>query len=163
MWYLQGRAHPVSATERYIALDDSQLRSQFIDARNQQRHAKRPAHHSLLVMHTLPEPKRKITHRLRDTLDLDLFVVREGVVLCGDARVVDHSACVGCEAGHGASEVTVDFHDFFDGAGFEEGGLDAFLDGEYDTFGGADANGGRAELWGSISVGGRWQGFGCLL
>ena len=130
----------------------SQLRSRLVNTRNQQRHAKRPTHHRLLVMHALPEPERQITHGLCDALDLDLFVVREGVVLCGDACVVDHGACVGGEAGHGTSEVTVDFHDFFDGAGFEEGGLDAFLDGEDDALGGADADGGRAELRGGMLV-----------
>jgi hypothetical protein len=105
-------------------------------------------------MHALSEPERKITHGLGDALDLDLFVIREGVVLCGDACVVDHGACVGGEAGHGASEVTVDFHYFLDGAGFEEGRLDAFLDGEDDAFGGADADGGRAELRGlGVSAG----------
>lgn len=105
-------------------------------------------------MHALTEPKREVTHGLRDALDLDPFVIREGVVLCGDACVVDHGACVGGEAGHGTSEVTVDFHDLFDGAGFEERGLDAFLDGEDDAFGGADADGGRAELRGyDVSMG----------
>ena len=99
-------------------------------------------------MHTLPKPERKITHRLCGALDLDPFVVREAVVLCGDACVVDHGACVGSEAGHGTAEVMVDFHDFFDRAGFEEGGLDAFLDGEDDALGGAYADGGRAELRG---------------
>ena len=137
---------------------DSQLRSHLVNTRNQQRHAKRPTHHGLLVMHALPEPERKITHGLRDALDLDPFVVREGVVLSGDARVVDHGACVGGEAGHGASEVTVDFHDFFDGTGFEEGRLDAFLDGEDDAFGGADADGGRAELRGWNISAGRSEG-----
>ena len=97
-------------------------------------------------MHALAKPESEITHGLRDTLDLDPLVVRERVVLCGDTGVVDHGTGVGCEAGHGASEVTVDFHDFFDGAGFEEWGLDAFLDGEDDAFGGADADSGRAEL-----------------
>lgn len=91
-------------------------------------------------MHTLAKPQRQITHRLRDALDLDPFVVRERVVLRRDARMVDHRACVCGEPGHGASEVGVDFHDFLDGAGFEEGRLDAFLDGEDDAFGGADAD-----------------------
>lgn len=127
---------------------DSQLWSQFIYTCDQQCDAKRPTHHRLFVMHTLPEPERKITHRLRDALNLDPLVVREIVVLGGDARVVDHGACVGGEAGHGASEVAVDFHDFFDGAGFKEGGLDAFLDCEDDAFGGADTDGGRTELRG---------------
>ena len=146
--------------KKHIVLD-SQLRSHLVNTRNQQRHAKRPTHHGLLVMHALPEPERKITHGLRDALDLDPFVVREGVVLSGNACVVDHGARVGGEAGHGASEVTVDFHDFFDGAGFEEGRLDAFLDGEDDAFGGADADGCRTELGGgclSAGCGLGWEG-----
>ena len=97
-------------------------------------------------MHALSKPKCEITHRLCDAVNPDPFVVREGVVLGGDAGVVDHGACVGSEAGHGAPKVVVDFHDLLDGAGFEEGRLDAFLDGEDDAFGGADADGGRAEL-----------------
>ena len=135
--------HHPKATSRST---DSQLRSPLIDTGNQQRDAKRPTHHGLLVMHALPKPKRQITHGLCDALDFDLFVVRERVVLCGDACVVDHGACVGGEARHGTSEVTIDFHDFFDGAGFEEWGLDAFFDGEDDAFASADADGSRAEL-----------------
>ena len=97
-------------------------------------------------MHTLTEPQRQITHRLRNTLHLDVLVVREGVVLRGDAGMVDHRACVGDESRHGASEVCVDFHYLFDGGGFEERGLDALLDGEDDAFGCADTDGRRSEL-----------------
>ena len=146
VWYLYSinaiHSKPLSRTDR----NHSQLRPQLVDPRNQQRHAKRPTHQRLLVMHALAKAQREIAHRLRGALDLDALVVRERVVLRRDARVVDHRACVRGEPGHGAPEVRVDFHDLFDGAGFEERGLDAFLDGEDDAFVGADADGRRAEL-----------------
>ena len=117
----------------------SQLGSQLINPRNKQRNTKRPTHHRLLIMHTLTKPQRQITHSLRNALDLNPLIISEGMVLRRDTGVVDHGAGVGCEAGHGAAEVGVDFHDFFDGGGFEEGGLDSLFDGEDDAFGGFDS------------------------
>jgi hypothetical protein len=54
--------------------------------------------------------------------------------------MVDHRAGVGRQAGHGASEMMVDLHDFLDGIGLEQGRLNAFLDCEDDAVGGADAD-----------------------
>ena len=107
--------------ENFKPDEDLQLRTLLIHTRNQQRNTKRPTHHRILIMHTLTEPQRQIAHRLRNTLHLDVLVVREGVVLRGDAGMVDHRACVGDESGHGAAEVCVDLHYLFDGGGFEEG------------------------------------------
>ena len=58
-----------------------------------------------------------------------------------DARVLNHGPGVGLEAGHGAADVGVDFDDFFDGGGFEEGGGDALFDADYDALAGGN-------LWG---------------
>ncbi len=58
------------------------------------------------------------------------------MVLGLDAGVLDHGAGVGLEARHGAADVGVDFDDFFDGGGFEEGGGDALFDAEEDAMGG---------------------------
>lgn len=62
----------------------------------------------------------------------------EGVGLAFDAGVFDHAAGVGLETGHGAADVAVDFDDFFDGGGFEEGRGDALFDAEDYTGGGGD-------------------------
>ena len=66
----------------------------------------------------------------------------ERVVLGLDAGVLDHGAGVSLEAGHGAADVAVDFDDFLDGGGLEEGGGDAFFDAEDDAGGGGDLAGG---------------------
>ncbi len=50
--------------------------------------------------------------------------------------MLDHASSVRLEPGHGAADVGVDFDDFFDGGGFEEGGGDAFFDAEEDAVGG---------------------------
>lgn len=92
---------------------DAQLWSKLINSRNEECHTERPTHHRLLVVHTLSEPQRKIAHGLRHALHLDPLVVCEGVVLGRNARVVDHRTGVGGEAGHGAAEMGVDFHDLF--------------------------------------------------
>ena len=119
----------------------SQLWPLLVNPRNQKRDPKRPTHHRVLVMHTLPKPQREVAHRLRDALDLDALVVGERVVLGRHPGVVDHGAGVGGEAGHGAAEVAVDLHDLLDGGGLEEGGLDALVYDEDDAFGCADADG----------------------
>ena len=124
----------------------SQLRPELVDARNQQRDAERATHHGVLVVHALAEAQREVAHRLRGALDLDALVVREGVVLRGDARVVDHRARVRGEAGHRAAEVGVDLHDLLDRGGLEERRLHALLDAEDDAEGRADADGRGAEL-----------------
>lgn len=68
------------------------------------------------------------------------------MVLTFETGVIDHGAGVGGETGHGATDMGVDFDDFFDGRGFEEDGGDAFFDAEDDSFGSADAYGGGTEL-----------------
>lgn len=62
----------------------------------------------------------------------------ETVVLALDAGVFDHGAGVGLQAGHGAADVSVDFDDFFNGGGFEEGGGDAFFYAEDHAGAGSD-------------------------
>jgi hypothetical protein len=52
------------------------------------------------------------------------------VVLALDARVLDHASCIGLQTRHGTSNVAVDFDNFLDRAGFEEGGGYALFDTE---------------------------------
>jgi len=99
---------------------DVQTRPILIITRNQQRNTKRPTHDALLALCTFTEPQRQIAYRLRAALDSEGLVVVEGMVLGLDARVLDHAACVGLQARHGASDVAVDFDNLFDGAGLEE-------------------------------------------
>ena len=66
--------------------------------------------------------------------------------------MLDHGACVGLEAGHGATDVAIDLDDLLDGGGLEEGGGDTLLDTEDNTFRGGDADGSRAELDGFKGV-----------
>jgi len=73
----------------------------------------------------------------------------ESVVLGLDAGVLHHAAGIGLQTRHGAPNVSVDFDDFFDGRGFEEGGGDALFDAEDDTFAGCD-------LWGFVNLLIRW-------
>ena len=117
VWYL-ARAHPVNTTQtthhaRHLQIAVPPRQYPQSTTPRQTADSSWPP---LTGMHTLPEPEGQIAHSLGSALDLDLFVVGERVVLCGDACVVDHGTCVGGEAGHGASEVTVNFHDLFDGA-----------------------------------------------
>ena len=75
----------------------------------------------------------------------------ESVVLALDTGVLDHAAGVGLEAGHGAADVAVDFDDFFDRGGFEEGGGNAFFDAEDYAGGGGDLR--REEISGWVGLG----------
>jgi hypothetical protein len=63
-------------------------------------------------MHALAETECEIADGLRDALHFDALVVGEGVVLGGDAGVVDNGARVGGETGHRTPEMCVDLHDF---------------------------------------------------
>lgn len=75
----------------------------------------------------------------------------EEVVLGLDARVLDHRAGVGLQAGHGAADVAVDFDDLFDGGGFEEGGGHALFNADYDAVAGGYLGGVSLE---AVEVGG---------
>lgn len=97
-----------------------QLRAVLIHTRDEQRNTKRSTHHRLLVVHTLAEPQSEVTHRLRGTFDFDALIVNEGVVLRGNACVVDHCPRVRDETRHGASEVAVNFHDLLNRGRHEE-------------------------------------------
>ena len=68
------------------------------------------------------------------------------MVLTFDTGVIDHGPGVGCEARHGATDVGVDFDDFFDGGRFKKDGSDPFFDAEDNAFRGADAYGSGAKL-----------------
>lgn len=61
----------------------------------------------------------------------------EEVVLGLDARVLDHGPGVGLQAGHGATNVTVDFDDFLDRGGFEEWTGYALFYADYDAIAGS--------------------------
>lgn len=132
-----------------IARIHLQLRTLLVNPSDEQSDTKRPTHQRLLVMYALAKPQRQITHRLRGALHLDALVVRERVVLRRDARMVDHRPCVRREPGHGAPEMRVYLHYLLDRARFEEGRLDALLDGEDDALFGAHADGRRSELQGA--------------
>ena len=60
--------------------------------------------------------------------------------------MIDHSAGIGSETGHGTSDMRINFDDFFNGRGLEEDGGDSFFDTQDDTFGGTDADCGGTEL-----------------
>lgn len=144
MWKLNARDQspsPSCAEGHY-----SQLGPLLVDTRDEERDAERPTHHRIFIVHTLSEAQREITDCLGRALYTDGLVIGECVVLRGDARVVDHGARVGGEAGHGAPEVAVDLHDLLDGGRLEERRLYALLDAEDDAFWCADADGGRSEL-----------------
>lgn len=111
-----------------------QLWPLLVNARNQQRHSERPTHHSILIVHTLSEPQRQVTYRLRHTLHLDTFIIRESMVLRRYACVVDHGSCVCNESRHGASEVRVDLHYLLNRRGLKQWGLYTLLNGEDYTF-----------------------------
>ncbi len=110
-----------------------QLRPPLIEPRNQQRDAKRPTHNTLLAISALAKPQRQVTDGLRAALDPQRLVVVERVVLALDARVLHHAPRVRLQARHGASDVSVDLDDFFDGRGFEEGRGYALFDAQDDA------------------------------
>lgn len=59
----------------------------------------------------------------------------EGVVLALDASVFNQVAGIGLQSRHGTADVLVNFDNLLDGRRFKEGGCDALLDTEDDTFG----------------------------
>lgn len=77
------------------------------------------------------------------------FVVGECVYLVCDLSVFNYCLGVGCEIWYGIIDVRVDFYDFFDGGGFEEGRGDMFFNGEYGVVGSGDINccGIKLRLW----------------
>lgn len=108
------------------------------------------AHHQrIVVLHTFTKSQRQITNRLGTALHANGLVVRERMHLTCDSRVLDHCPGVGGETWHGATDVRVDFHDFFDGRGFEEGRRDTFLNGEHGAVGcgNTDCCGTKLRLW----------------
>lgn len=123
-----------------------QLRAILIVPRNQESNAERSAHDGLLTLSTLTKSKGQVADGLGAALDTQGLVVVEGMALALDSGMLDHGAGVCLEAGHGTANVAVDFDNLLNRGGLEEGGGDALLDTEDDTFGGGDADGCRAEL-----------------
>lgn len=123
-----------------------QLGSVLIEAGNEKRNAKGPAHDGLLSVSTFAETQGEIANGLRAALDTQGLVVVEGVALALDAGVLNHGPGVGLETGHGAANVAVDLDNLLDGGGFEEGGGDSLFDTQDDTFGSGDTDGGGTEL-----------------
>ena len=113
---------------------DSQLRPPLIEARNQQRDAKRPAHDTLLALGALAEAQGQVADGLRAALHPQRLVVVEGMVLALDAGVLDHRARVRLQSRHGAADVSVDFDNLFYRRGFEEGRGYALFDAEDHAF-----------------------------
>jgi hypothetical protein len=110
----------------------------FIPSRNQERHTKRPTHDTLLSLRTLTEPQRQITNRLRTALHSKFLIVIESVVLGLDSCVFDHTSRIGLQAGHSATDVSVNLDNFLYAAGDEERGRHAFFDAEEDAVRGCD-------------------------
>lgn len=88
----------------------------------------------------------KIVNGLGVGFDVEVFVVVEGVGLVFYVGVFDYGVGVGLEVWYCVVDVVVDFDDFFDGGGFEEGGGDVFFDVEDDVGGGGDVDGGWVEF-----------------
>jgi hypothetical protein len=106
-----------------------QLWSIFIYPSNQKCNPKRPTHNPfILIIISLPKPQRQITYRLRTAFDSQRLIIGEKVVLGFDTGMVNHGAGIGCEARHGAANVSVDLDDFFNRGGFKEDRGDPFFD-----------------------------------
>jgi hypothetical protein len=105
-----------------------QLGTILVITGNQQCHAKRSAHDTLLAVRTLTKPQCQITDSLRAALDPEGLGEVEGVRLRFDTGVLDHAASVGLQARHGAANVLVNFDDLLDGRGLEQGRCHALLD-----------------------------------
>lgn len=136
----------VEAVKGAAGLCVEQLRAVLVEAGNEQRDAKGPAHDGLLAVGTLAEAQGQVADGLRAALDAERLVVVEGVALALDARVLNHGPGVGLQARHGAANVAVDFDNLLDRRRLEQGGCDALLDAEDDALGGGDANRRGAQL-----------------
>jgi hypothetical protein len=132
------------------------LWTELVDAGDQQGNAKRPAHHSILVMHTLTKAEGKVAHRLCDTLDFDALVISERVILGRDPGVIDHGPRIGGKTGDRAAEMCVDLHDLFYRRGLKQGRLNALLDTKDYAFWGTDAYSCRAKLEVKMSIDSMW-------
>jgi hypothetical protein len=105
-----------------------QLRPIFIKSSNQEGNAKRPTHDGLFTLGTFTETQRQVANGLRSALYAEGLIVVESVALALDTGVLDHGARIGLQARHGASNVTVNLDNLFDGGGFEESRGHALLD-----------------------------------
>lgn len=132
--------------EGTAGLSMEQLGAVLVEAGDQERDAKGPAHDGLLAVGALAEAQGEVTDGLGGALHAEGLVVVEGVALALDAGVLDHGAGVGLQARHGAADVAVDLDNLLDRGGLEEGGRDSLLDAEDDALRGGHADGGRAEL-----------------
>lgn len=141
---------PVSVSST-LRMGSLQLGSVVINTGNEERNTEWSGHEGLVVVDTLSEAEREVTHRLRARLDTDLLVVRELVHLRGDAGVVDHRARVRRQARHRAANVPVDLHDLFDRGRLEQGRLHTLLDTENNTVRSRDTDGRGTELASALS------------
>lgn len=123
-----------------------QLWPVLVDPRNQQGNAEGPAHDGLLAVGRLAEAQGQVADCLRARLDAQPLVVVELVALALDARVLDHGACIGLQAAHGAPDVPVDLDNLLYAVRLEERRRHALLDPQHDALAGRHADGRRAQL-----------------
>ena len=83
----------------------------------------------------------QVAHLLQQRLDGDGLLVRVGVALTDEARVVDEDVCVGRDAGHGAGHVLVDGVHLLSGAAdVQQPTGDALLSCQHDALARQDAH-----------------------
>lgn len=121
-------------------------------ARDQQGHAKGPAHDAVLAVGGLAKAQGQVADGLRAALHAERLGVVERVALALDAGMLDHTAGIGLQPGHGAANVAVDLDNLLDGADLHQRGRDALLDAEDDALGRRYTDGGAAELDGLEGV-----------